>query len=148
MEGYTWSVIFSVLAGIGAGVALAYSNPEVFVNSVRTKLVIGLVILFLPFTIYFSISKVPLITHLMYFGPVFLLVWAYVANLIVEQYVEKDLVRIKNLRNQTQVENELEELLAERKRRQRAREYSEHVEPLSDLDLDERIRELKRKNYS
>jgi len=157
---YTWSVVISVLFGAGCGVAFAYSNPQFFINKARSSVLLGAVILAIPFTIYFSIEKNPLFTHIFYFLPVFGVVYYFVASLVIEQALEtedaehnkfmKDSGRTMDKKRReaeiVQQEMSIDDLLAEKARRDAAKEYESHIENISDGELEERIASFRDEN--
>lgn len=157
---YTWSVVVSVLFGAGCGVGFAYSNAEFFISKARSAVLLGAIIFAVPFTIYFSLEKNPLLTHLFYFLPVFGVVYYFVSSLIIEQalgdkdaehrkFMDESSLDIEKKRREAEIveqEMSLDELLAEKERRNQARKHRSHIKDVSDEELNERIAAMRNKN--
>jgi len=151
---YAWPVVFSALFGAGVGASFAYSNAEFFVSRARSAILLGVILISIPFTIYFSIDKNPILTPFFYFLPVFGVVFYYVSTLIIEQQVGLEAKNTWDLMEEARREEQLADIEEKKDRRdeakdrrEKARRYRKHVEPIDEMDLDERIKRMRDKDF-
>ena len=152
---YAWPVVISALAGIGIGALSGYKFAYWLVNKVHIYIVIAVVVICVPFTIYFSIDKTPLITQALYFIPLFGMAFVWIGSVVIEQADKQEEDRfdregVKDRKHSSFLRGkiELEELIAERDRRKLARDHKTPATSMSDSDLKERIRKLSNKYRS
>lgn len=153
MGSYIWPVVFFSLIGLVAGAATGYKMAHTMVNRTHVNIAIAAIVLCIPFTIYFSIEHVPLITQLAYLLPAFGISFVWVSSLVIQDHLSKDddehhLFMKKNRYKQekTSAEMSLDDLLAEKARRDAARGFESHITELSDEELEEQIKAARKKN--
>lgn len=153
MNGYIWPTVFSALAGAAFGAFNGYTNAHWLVNKANSYIVIGIVVLCIPFTVYFSIEKNPILTLAVYFIPAFGIVYVWISSAVIENFRNEEAAAHYNFVAQTrrkkeavQEEMSLDDLLAEKARRDAARGFESHITELSDEALDEVIKAARKKN--
>ncbi|MEJ8568812.1 hypothetical protein [Elongatibacter sediminis] len=153
MDGYVWPVVISALAGIIIGAINGYKNAHYLVKKAHSKIVLGGILLCVPFTLYFSIDKIPLFTPLFYFLPAFGITYLWIGSTVIEQTKSEEdelhyekMKKRRRTKEDIQMEMELDDLLAEKARRDAARGFESHITELSDDQLDDAIKHARSKN--